>query len=113
LRITEKKMHIILWEFVVKPDKIDAFVAAYKATGDWAQLFRLADGYEGTELLSSIDSPDRFVTIDRWRSLEDFARFQQQFGEQYRTQDKQLEGLTLSEQKLGTFTTWGHRTRNT
>ena len=98
-------MHVIMWEFVVKPDKIQDFVAAYKATGDWAKLFGLANGYEGTELLSSTESADRFVTIDRWRSLDDFARFQQQFGEQYRTLDKQLEGFTLSERKLGTFTT--------
>jgi heme-degrading monooxygenase HmoA len=98
-------MHVIMWKFVVKPDKIHDFVAAYKATGDWAKLFGLANGYEGTELLSSTDSADRFVTIDRWRSLDDFARFQQQFGEQYRTLDRQLEGFTLSERKLGTFTT--------
>jgi len=98
-------MHVIMWEFVVKPDKIHDFVAAYKATGDWAKLFALANGYEGTELLPSTESADRFVTIDRWRSLDDFARFQQQFGEQYRTLDRQLEGFTLNERKLGTFTT--------
>ena len=98
-------MHVILWEFVVQPDKIHDFVATYEATGDWAKLFGLANGYEGTELLSSTESANRFVTIDRWRSLDDFARFQQQFGEQYRTLDRQLKGFTLSERKLGTFTT--------
>lgn len=98
-------MHVILWEFVVQPDKIHDFVAAFETTGDWAKLFGLADGYEGTELLSSTESANRFLTIDRWRSLDDFARFQQQFGEQYRTLDRKLEGFTLSEKKLGTFTT--------
>jgi heme-degrading monooxygenase HmoA len=98
-------MHVILWEFEVQPDKIHDFVAAYKPTGDWAKLFALADGYEGTEFLASTDHENRFVTIDRWRSLDDFTRFQQQFGEQYRTLDRLLEGFTLSERKLGTFTT--------
>jgi heme-degrading monooxygenase HmoA len=56
------------------------------------------------ELLSSTDGADRFVTIDRWRSVDDFARFQEQFGKQYRTLDRHLEGL-LSEPKLGTFNT--------
>ena len=98
-------MHVILWEFVVQPDKIHDFVAAYEATGDWAKLFGLANGYEGTELLSSTESANRFITIDRWRSPDDFARFQQQFGEQYRSLNRQLEGFTLSERKLGTFTT--------
>jgi hypothetical protein len=31
-------MHVIVWEFVVRPDKIRDFIAAYKADGDWAQL---------------------------------------------------------------------------
>jgi heme-degrading monooxygenase HmoA len=98
-------MHVIMWEFVVRPEKILDFVAAYKATGDWAQLFSLADGYERTELLSSTEGADRFVTIDRWRSVDDFARFQEQFGQQYRTLDRHLECLTLSERKLGSFNT--------
>jgi heme-degrading monooxygenase HmoA len=98
-------MHLIMWEFVVRPEKIHDFVAAYKATGLWAQLFGLAGGYEGTELLSSTDGADRFVTIDRWRSVDDFARFQEQFGKQYRTLDRHLEGFTVSERKLGTFNT--------
>jgi heme-degrading monooxygenase HmoA len=90
---------------VVRPEKIHDFVAAYKANGDWAQPFGLADGYKGTELLSSTDGADRFVTIDRWRSVDDVARFEEQFGNQYRTLDRQFEGFTLSERKLGTFTT--------
>jgi heme-degrading monooxygenase HmoA len=89
------------------PDKIRDFVAAYKADGDWAQLFRLAAGYKGTELLWSTDCGDRFVTIDRWDCADDFARFQEEFGEQYRTLDAQFETLTLSEKKLGTFVAHG------
>jgi heme-degrading monooxygenase HmoA len=98
-------MHVIMWEFVVRPEKIHDFVTAYRANGPWAQLFGLADGYEGTELLFSTNGADRFVTIDRWRSVDDFVRFEKQFGEQYRTLDRHLEGLTLSERKLGTFNT--------
>jgi heme-degrading monooxygenase HmoA len=98
-------MHVIMWEFVVRPEKIHEFLAAYQATGGWAQLFGLADGYEGTELLSSTDGADRFVTIDRWRSVDDFARFQEKFGKQYQSLDRHREGFTPSERKLGTFDT--------
>jgi heme-degrading monooxygenase HmoA len=97
-------MYVILWEFAVRPDKIRDFVAAYKADGEWARLFSLAEGYVGTELLSSDEAPERYVTIDRWRSANNFVRFQTQFGDQYRRLDQRLELLTLSERKLGSFT---------
>jgi heme-degrading monooxygenase HmoA len=70
-----------------------------------ARLFAKADGYIGTELLGSTNS-DRaatFVTIDRWKTADVFTRFQERFGNEYRLLDTQLEGLTLSERKLGTF----------
>jgi hypothetical protein len=96
-------MHVIIWEFVVRPDRVREFVAAYKADGDWARLFSLAPGYAGTDLLSSMHDAQRFVTIDRWNHPDDYVRFQERFGPQYRSLDAQLEGLTLSETKLGTF----------
>jgi heme-degrading monooxygenase HmoA len=98
-------MYVIVWEFVVRPEKIDEFVAAYKSGGAWAKLFARADGYIGTELLRSTDSGQAatFVTIDRWKTADDFTRFQERFGNEYRLLDTQLEGLTLRERKLGTF----------
>jgi heme-degrading monooxygenase HmoA len=78
-------MYVILWEFVIRPEKVDAFVAAYKSDGAWAQLFAQAEGYLGTDLLSSTDSDQcmTFLTIDRWKTAEDFTRFQEQFGAEY------------------------------
>ncbi len=75
-----------------EPEKVDAFVAAYKH-GAWARLFAQAEGYVGTELLSSAETDEnaKFVTIDRWQTAEDFTRFQEQFGAEYRALDTQLE----------------------
>jgi heme-degrading monooxygenase HmoA len=95
-------MYVILWEFVVPPEKVDAFIAAYKDNGAWAKLFAQAEGYVGTELLCSTDEA-RYITIDRWQHAEDFTRFQEQFGTQYRALDTQLQGLTVHERKLGMF----------
>jgi heme-degrading monooxygenase HmoA len=95
-------MYVILWEFVVPPEKVDAFVTAYKDDGAWAKLFAQADGYVGTELLCSTDG-ERYITIDRWQHAEDFIRFQEQFGYEYKALDTELEGLTVSERKLGMF----------
>jgi heme-degrading monooxygenase HmoA len=96
-------MYVIMWEFKVRPGRVDEFISAYKADGDWAQLFSLAEGYRGTELLASTDDAEQFVTVDRWNKAEDFARFQESFSQQYHSLDARLEGLTLSETKLGTF----------
>jgi heme-degrading monooxygenase HmoA len=98
-------MYVILWEFVVPPEKVDAFIAAYKDDGAWAKLFAQAEGYAGTELLCSTeaDQEPTFLTIDRWNSAEDFTRFRKQFGTQYRTLDTQLQVLTVRERKLGMF----------
>ena len=65
-------MCVIVWEFLVEPEKVDAFVAAYKSTGAWATLFAQAEGYVGTELLSSTESDEeaKFITIDRWTTAE-------------------------------------------
>jgi hypothetical protein len=65
----------------------------------------LAAGCEGTELLSSTNDAARFVTIDRWNQIDDYARFQERFDQQYLSLDARLESLTLSETKLGLFTT--------
>lgn len=97
-------MCVIIWEFRVKPGRSHEFVSAYKADGNWARLFGLADGYAGTELLNSVDDEGRFLTVDRWRHATDSLSFQEQFEEEYRSLDTQLDGLTESETKLGAFT---------
>jgi heme-degrading monooxygenase HmoA len=98
-------MYIILWEFLVEPEKVFAFVANYKSTGAWAKLFEQAEGYVGTQLLSSIETGEnaKFITIDRWKTAEDFERFRKQFSVEYRTLDTQFESLALDERKLGTY----------
>jgi heme-degrading monooxygenase HmoA len=103
------EMYVNLWEFGVRPEKVDAFVAAYRSGGAWTKLFARADGYLGTELLRSVDTDNgpRFVTIDRWRAEDDFGRFQQEFGAEYRALDTQLEGLAFRERKLGVFASGG------
>jgi heme-degrading monooxygenase HmoA len=99
-------VYVIMWEFVVRPERVSEFVSAYKADGIWAQLFGLAAGYKGTELLSSTADAQRFITIDRWDNVEDYVRFQEGFGPQYKALNARLEELTLRETKVGTFATY-------
>ena len=95
-------MHIVIWEFTVREEHIQEFISAYHSNGDWANLFRRAEGYLGTELLNSHE-PNIFLTVDRWESAACFESFQERFGAEYRKLDTQLEGYTSSEKKVGVF----------
>jgi heme-degrading monooxygenase HmoA len=96
-------MHIIIWEFVVREEHIQDFISACGSDGDWAKLFRRADGYLGTELLRSSRDPDVFLTIDRWESASCFEVFQERFGAEYKKMDTRFESYTSSEKKVGVF----------
>jgi heme-degrading monooxygenase HmoA len=96
-------MHIIIWEFKVQPQHLDPFSSAYDSDGDWARLFHQAEGYRGTQLLRSSEEPNRFLTIDVWDSEPCFQLFQERFGPQYRELDSRLEGFTVCEKKVGSF----------
>jgi len=96
-------MHIIIWEFAVREEHIREFISVYRSDGDWATLFRRAQGYLGTELLRASHEPNIFLTVDRWESATCFEIFQERFDAEYKKLDAQLEGYTSSEKKVGDF----------
>jgi heme-degrading monooxygenase HmoA len=94
---------VILWEYVVRPGKVEAFVAAYGPGGPWAELFARAEGFEATELYRQEDEPTRFLTIDRWRSRADFEAFRVRCEPDYYRLDDRFAELTLEEDRIGAF----------
>jgi heme-degrading monooxygenase HmoA len=96
-------MHVIIWEFTVREEHIREFIRAYGSNGDWAKLFRLGDGYLGTQLLRSSQQQNVFLTIDGWESAACFEIFRERFASEYKNLDALLEDYTLSERKLGVF----------
>jgi heme-degrading monooxygenase HmoA len=100
-------MYRIIWAFEVKPPSVQAFEAAYGPQGDWATLFRRAPGYGGTELLKDVDTAGRYLTIDHWRSREDFWKFREAFRGEYLALDKSFAALTDRETLIGDFETNG------
>lgn len=95
-----------LWEFHVQPECRAQFERHYGPEGTWAALFRQAPGYLGTLLLQDRSDPLRYVTIDRWQSLEAYRAFRARFARQYEELDRQCAGLTAREAPLGEFTSW-------
>ena len=96
-------MHVILWEYQVKADRLLEFEALYSSEGAWVQLFKKHAGYRGTELLHDADRPQRYITIDRWSSPEAYNSFQAEWQDEYRQLDARCEDLTEGESFLGAF----------
>ncbi len=91
----------IVWSFQVADEHREAFERAYGPIGDWAKLFGTSQGYLRTDLMVSDEG--RYLTIDHWRSQEDFHAFQARSGADYLALDARTEGWTLSEERLGQF----------
>lgn len=95
--------YIYAWEFRVRPGARERFEAAYGPGGDWACLFRRAEGYLGTELLRDAGDPGRYLTIDRWASQAACDAFRERFAAEFDALDARCEALTERESKIGDF----------
>ena len=51
------------------------FERVYGPDGEWAAFFRGGRGYVGTELLRDVETPGRYLVIDRWDSREAYNDF--------------------------------------
>jgi heme-degrading monooxygenase HmoA len=97
-------VYIRLWEFVVRSDAVDAFVALYGPHGGWVELFSRSEGYLGTELLRAERDPNRFVTVDRWTGASAYDGVDTG-SDAWRALDVEGEALTERETFLGAFET--------
>lgn len=96
-----------VWEFVVPAARRAEFEIDYGPDGRWVALFRSAPGYLGTLLLHDDAMPGRYLTVDRWRSVDDYHAFRATHAAQYEALDRECEGLTLAERSIGSFTQVG------
>ena len=96
-------MFEIVWEYEVRPEKVAAFEVLYGPEGDWARLFRRADGYVETRLYRDTARPMLYLTIDRWLSRAAFEAFIQTAGQAYTALDRRGDALTARERRVGAF----------
>lgn len=80
-------MYIILWEYRVEAKKRSEFEKTYSPNGMWAHLFKRGVGYLDTELLHDEKRPQRYLTIDRWVSKENYETFQSRWKREYKALD--------------------------
>ena len=107
----DRAMYVVIWEYQVRAECLAEFEETYSAGGAWARLFQNSAGFLGTELLRDETDPHRYVTIDRWRSSQDYESFLQQLQTEYDALDRQCEDLTNQETLLGKWETVSRQTR--
>ena len=100
--------HVRVWKFLPPRGREDRFADAYSGSGRWADLFGRSKGYIGTTLLRPSEAGGWWLTLDRWETRGDFEAFQQQFADDYRALDVELEGIAGKEEFVGTFEEAGH-----
>jgi len=98
-------MIVLIWEYEVKAARHAEFENIYSPNGAWAELFKKQAGFIGTELLRDEKDHQRYLTIDRWSSREDFESFRAKWKGEYEALDAQCEGLTERESLLGNWET--------
>ena len=80
-----------------------AFERAYGADGEWAQFFAGATGYIGTELLRDVETPGRYLVIDRWESADAYNAFAAEHREEYMRRVDDTRFYYDQELRFGTF----------
>lgn len=94
---------MIVWEFRVRQEKEREFVEQYGPEGSWARFFRSSSGYIRTELVRDVADHLRFLTLDYWQTEDEFNNFRNRSLAEYQRLDKEFEGLTEKETRLGSF----------
>lgn len=102
-QVGTKAGFVVVWEFRVRATKRRAFERAYGPDGEWAKFFRRGKGYIATELMCDSQQPDRYLTLDFWKSYKHYEQFKNQNREIYRLIDERCESLTATESEIGQF----------
>ena len=96
-------MFCYVWSYVVRPESLRPFRAAYGPDGAWVRLFQRDPEYIRTNFLGELTDPTRFMTIDYWTSREACLSFRERFRSEFEALDQSFEPLTLEESHLGDF----------
>ena len=96
-------MFLALWEFEVKPGSEEKFEEVYGADGAWAKLFARDEAYRGTRLVKDAERERVYLTLDFWETREAYEKFKKENAVEYERIDKECEGMTVREMKVGEF----------
>ena len=96
-------MLVIVWEYMVRPDRLDEFEALYRPDGPWVGLFKRSPGFLSTTLMRDTRDPHRFVIADRWMSEAAHDSFKREFAAEYLALDERGQRTHRAEHLIGRF----------
>jgi len=96
-------MFIVVWEYAVKPDRIEDFESFYRPDGPWTRLFHKYPGFVSTTLMKDLRNPRRYVVADRWTSEKLYDAFKQAAADAYDELSARGNRLIDKEAELGRF----------
>jgi len=96
-------LFLALWEFEVKRGSEEKFAEVYGADGAWAKLFLQDSQYRGTRLVKDTRRERVYLTLDFWETREAYEKFKNENAAEYERIDRECEGMTASERKIGEF----------
>jgi heme-degrading monooxygenase HmoA len=94
---------VIALVFLYEAREPESFEAAYGPDGEWAEFFAGARGYIGTELLRDVETPGRYVVIDRWETADAYNAFLAEHRDEYMRQTDDMTFHDVQELRFGTF----------
>jgi heme-degrading monooxygenase HmoA len=94
---------VIVWEYMVKPDRIGDFEDVYRPDGAWGTLFREAPGFVSITLMKDLRDPNRFVIADRWTSETLYEEFKRTRALEYAALHERGQRLIDRENEIGRF----------
>ena len=71
--------------------------------GDWARFFRQGSGYIGTELLRDVETPGRYLVVDRWETAAAYNDFTAAHRDEYMRRVDDTRFHYEHELRFGTF----------
>ena len=84
------------------------FEQEYGPDGEWAQFFRRGRGYVGTELLRDVETPGRYMVVDRWESADAYNAFAADHRDEYMRRVDDTRFHYDQELRFGTFESVWH-----
>ncbi len=81
------------------------FERVYGTNGEWAEFFGQGRGYIGTELLRDVETPGRYLVVDRWESADAYNAFVAAHCKEYMERVDATRFRYDSELRFGTFET--------
>ena len=81
----------------------DEFERVYGPEGEWAEFFRGGTGYVGTELLHDVETPGRYLVVDRWDTRDAYQAFVDEHRDEYMRRVDETALYYKQELRVGTF----------